>query len=483
MKEIICALTIALAALRIAGGQGQPAISLKTITQLLSAHDYADALSQADELLRGEPNNTALWMARGLALRGLSRTEDSLKAFNYVLKLEPKNRTALEGASEAAFSLHDATAKQLIARLLQSDPQNVVANAMAGSLAYEQGDCAASVTYLSIGMPALEGNTSATLQFSKCLVIQGDPNRAIEVLEQLQAHESDPTVSYDLAFALFSAGRYNDAEPLLESLKQRGLGDGDLLDLLAATYGKLDRVQDALDAYREACDKAPKETGYYIDLVNFLMEHSSELAAIKVLDTAIQRIPGSSELLTIRGSIYSFLGDPGKADADFKRAEEADPTSGFGRVGQSLSLRDQGKSSEAEAQLRDELRKRPNDVESKYFLAEILMNSDAASNRGEARRLLESLVKERPNDPNVFLLLSKVYVEGQNAKAALPLLLHARQLDPKSAAILGRLLQVYRALGLRDDAVKIGNELRQIIDENRNAEARRNRFHIAAASQ
>lgn len=422
-------------------------------------------------------------MARGLALRGLSRTQDSLEAFNFVLSSDPENRVALEGASEAAYSLHDPSAADLVARLVHADPQNVVANAMAGSLAYEQADCAAAVKYFSAGMPALRGNTTATLQFSKCLLIQGDANTAISALTQLQEHKDDSVVSYDLAFAMSSAGRYDEAATLLEGLKQRGFSDADLFDLLGATYGKLDRVQDALDAYREACDRAPKETGYYIDLVNFVMEHSSELAAIKVLDTAIQRIPNSSELLTIRGSIYSFIGEPGKAEADFTRAEEVDPTSGFGRVGQSLYLRDQGKSSEAEAQLRDELIKHPNDVESKYFLAEILMNSDDSSHRGEARHLLESLVKERPNDPNVLLLLGKMLLEDQNPKAALPLLLQARQLDSKSAAILNRLLQAYRALGLKDDAVKTGNELRKIIDEDRSNEARRNRFHIAAVPQ
>ena len=147
----------------------------------------------------------------------------------------------------------------------------------------------------------------------------------------------------------------------------------------------MDRVQDALDAYREACDASPTVADYYIDLVYFMMEHSSEIAAIKVLDTAIQRIPDSSELLTIRGAVYSFSGDPGKAEKDFKRAEEVDPSSGFGVVGRSLSVRDQGKSSEAEAQLRDELKKQPNDVEAKYFLAEIIVDNDAAANHEEAR--------------------------------------------------------------------------------------------------
>jgi predicted Zn-dependent protease len=164
-------------------------------------------------------------------------------------------------------------------------------------------------------------------------------------------------------------------------------------------------------------------------------------------------------------------------------AEKVDPSSGFGRVGRSLSLRDQGKSAEAEAQLRQELKKSPKNVKAKYFLAEMLVDSNTPSSLKEAQHLLEDVMKERPDDPNALLALSKTLMENRDPKAALPLLLHARRLDPKSASVLNRLLQDYRALGLKADAIEVANALRQTIDENRNAEARRNRFHITAVAQ
>ena len=92
------------------------------------------------------------------------------------------------------------------------------------------------------------------------------------------------------------------------------------------------------------------------------------------------------------------------------------------------------------------------------------------------------MLKKRPNDPNVLLALGKTYLEDKNPKAALPLLIHAQQLDPQSASILNRLLQVYRLLGMKDEAIKAANELRQIVNEDREAEAHRNRFHIFAVS-
>ncbi len=479
VKNAILALAIILTAWQSAGGQDSSA-SLSSINDLLSGRKYEEAFAQSVALLSQQPKSVPLWLARGVSLRGLSRTKESLEAFNHVLVLEPGNLTALKGASEAAFSLKDPSAQALLDELIDKVPSNPVANAMAGSLAYERKDCPSAIKYFAVGKPVVQTNTEASLQLSHCLLIEGQAKQAVTVLESLEALNEDETVSYDLAYALFAAGRFEESASRLESLRAHGHGGAEISDLLASAYGKLDRVQEALDAYRQACDEAPTVPGYYIDLVLFAMEHSSEMAAIKVLDTAIERIPNSSALLTVRGSIYSFIGEPVKAEADFTRAEEADPTSGFGRVGRSLSLRDQGKSPEAEAELRQELIRKPSDVKAKYFLAEILMDSDAASNREEARRLLEDVHKERPNDPNVLLVLGKIFLEDKNPHAALPLLLHAQQLDPKNAAVLNRLLQVYRALGQRDDAVKTANELRQIVNDERVAEAHRNRFHIAA---
>jgi predicted Zn-dependent protease len=482
MRNALLTIALTLAAGQFASGQSTTP-SLMVINQSLANKDFNGVVAMSDVLLRSEPRNPQLWLARAIAFRGLTRTRESLNAFNEVLVVEPDNVTALEGASEAAFLLKAPSAWPLIQELLRVTPTNSVANAMAGSLSYERGDCSAATKYFSAGKSEVRNNATASLQLSHCLLLDGHPTQAVTTLEALSGDDKDGIIVYDLAFALFTAGQYKESAEHLEYLRARHAGGAEALDLLGAAYGKLDRVQDALDAYRGACEEAPTVPGYYIDLAMFAMERSSEIAAVQILNTAIERVPTSSALLTFRGAIYSFLGETAKADQDFEAAEQVDPSSGFGRVGRSLSLRDQGKRSEAEAQLRQQLTQTPNDVEAKYFLAEILADDDAASRLMEAKVLLEDVSKERPEDPNVLLVLGKIYLKSKNPKGALPLLLHAQKLDPASPAILNRLLQDYRILGLTADVRRTADALRRTIDDDRNSEVRRNRFHIVATAQ
>src|ERR1700691_777800 len=121
VRSVAGVLAITLAVGQFAGGQ-EPNPSLLTIKYSISTGDFKDALSMSDDLLKQQPNNPNLWLYRAVSLRGLSRTKDSLLAFNRVLTLDPDNVAALEGASEAAFLLKDPTASPLVKKLLQRTP-------------------------------------------------------------------------------------------------------------------------------------------------------------------------------------------------------------------------------------------------------------------------------------------------------------------------------------------------------------------------
>jgi cytochrome c-type biogenesis protein CcmH/NrfG len=456
--------------------------SLATIRASLERHEYQAALAQAGTLLQQQPQDARLWVAQGLALRGLQRTSESLDSFEHSLLLRPGNLMALEGAAEAAYTLQDPKAQTFIDGILTADPYSPVANAMAGSLAYERGDCARAITSFDAAGKVLEDNSIASLQLSHCLVLSGEAAKAVTVLQPLQQRENTRLVAFDLAYALFYAASYEQSAGVLEQLRKQGDDSPEVWDLLGADYNKLDRVPAALDAYRNACDKAPDVPGYYIDLARFAMEHSSTDAALKVLSTAITNIPHSAALLTVRGSIYSFAGDTTRAEADFESAETADPRSGYGGVGKSLLLSQEGKSSDGQQLLRIELKKKPNDNEIKYFLAEALSKDPTPSNNEEAEHLLTDVLKERPDDPGVLLALAKTHLVKQENRAALILLQHAREVDPDSAPILNHLLQTYRALGMRQESAAIAGQLRGIVDRDREVELRRNRFQIMASS-
>src|ERR1700761_905187 len=118
-------------AVQLSGAQ-TPGPSLATIRAALERHEYQAALAQAGTLLQQQPQDARLWVAQGLALRGLQRTSESLDSFEHSLLLRPGNLTALEGAAEAAYTLQDPKAQTFIDGILAADPYSPVANAMAG---------------------------------------------------------------------------------------------------------------------------------------------------------------------------------------------------------------------------------------------------------------------------------------------------------------------------------------------------------------
>jgi tetratricopeptide (TPR) repeat protein len=469
---------LSLTTMHVAFGQ-RSALSSSSPSALLRNHHYAEVLSQTDGLSSSQ-QDAPLWVVRGLAYRGLRRTAESLESFKHALSVQPDNKVALRGAAEAAFSLNDPATKTYVKEILALEPSDPVANAMAGSLAYFADDCDHAIKFFTVAQPVLDGNTIGRLQLSYCLVANGEPSKAVTVLTQVRADDPANVVSLDLAGALFYADRFQESLATLRQMRQHDVDTPEMWNLMGANYDKLSRVPEALNAYRTACEKAPLNAGYYIDLARFAMEHSSSDAAIKVLDASILRIPTSAELLTVRGSIYSFLGNSTLAEADFDTAARVDPESGFGRVGKSLLLSDRGDLRQAEQILREAMKRKPEDVEVKYFLGQALLKHPTAGANEEAAGLLRNVLKVRPNDPNVLLALSKALTTLHRDPEALSLLEKARALDPNSPAILNRLLQAYRNSGQREESAVLAAQLRSLIDRNRDLDLRRDRFKITA---
>src|SRR5436190_24235388 len=111
------------------------------LSEALRSHRYEDALAQAVAALRIAPRDPRLWTARGLALAGLGRTQDSLSAFSRALEVAADFAPALKGAAEVAYRARDPRAAVFLDRLIRLEPTNGTAHAMAGVLAFESGDC------------------------------------------------------------------------------------------------------------------------------------------------------------------------------------------------------------------------------------------------------------------------------------------------------------------------------------------------------
>ncbi len=74
-------------------------------TKLVEGGRYAEALPYLDEAVEAEPNDTLIWLNRGLALAGLGRHESAIESFDRAIALQPDLTEAWIGKGETLVLL------------------------------------------------------------------------------------------------------------------------------------------------------------------------------------------------------------------------------------------------------------------------------------------------------------------------------------------------------------------------------------------
>lgn len=116
-------------------------------------------------------------------------------------------------------------------------------------------------------------------------------------------------------------------------------------------------------------------------------------AAVALYRTALERQPGSAEVLNNLGTAYQALGQRAQARDAFRRAITADP--GHARAWSNLGvvLGEMGEGMEAQTALAEAVRLDPTNRGAKVNLANQLLNGGLAT---DARRVLEEVLREDP---------------------------------------------------------------------------------------
>src|ERR1700730_15284167 len=174
--------------------------SPQAIVAELRSGNFEQALTNSDALLAKNPGDPMLRTLRGLALRGLGRWNDGLASFDRVLKADPDFSPALEAAAETAYLHKDARAAGYLERLLRLQPENDVANAMAGALAYEHHQCKVAIAHFQHSTRVLAQNQIGVSQYSACLLENNRAREAVSILaRESAAAPAIKNLQYNLA--------------------------------------------------------------------------------------------------------------------------------------------------------------------------------------------------------------------------------------------------------------------------------------------
>ena len=458
-----------------------------SLGQALAGGRFQEALQAADSLLKSQPADPRLWTARGLALRGLGRKKESLQSFENALKIDGKFLPALKAAAELAYQERDRRAADLVNKILDLEPANGTAHAMAGVLAFEAHDCSRVLDHFAKARTEIEGNEVAVTQYGHCLLTLERNEQALEIFRQLVERQPDnANARYNLAVVAVETSRWQEAVSALGPLTSGERPNPDALNLLAGAYAGAGEIEAAVTALRRAAQVAPADERHYLDLSSLCVQHDAFALALEIVDVGLANIPGSARLYAMRGIVHAQTGEDEKAAGDFEQASRLEPDHAYGSVGLSVLLSQGSQFEEASALLRDKLRHSPNDVSLNYLLADLILRQGASSGQKEfteAREALLRALRAKPDFARARALLGKLYLQSGDAPKAVEELQLALKSEPTNRQALNQLRVALRRLGRVEEASAVSERLRQQVEQELASDVSRHRVKLVKAPE
>ncbi|MGI8959151.1 MAG: tetratricopeptide repeat protein [Bryobacteraceae bacterium] len=439
-------------------------------------------LEQTDASLQRDSSNPRLWAARGVVLSELGRDHEAIDSFEKSLSISPKYVAALEGASEVAYRSRDKRTGQYLKHLIQIQPENSVAHAMMAAIEFENRNCAHAIEHFEKASAVVKANAAALSQWGECLLALERPGPASEKLsESLKLAGPDQRIAYHLALALHLDSRDTEALRIALHLRQ----DAPVMGLLGAIFAAQDRTADAIVAFRRAIELEPHKVENYIDLASLCLDHQSFDVAADVVNAGIANNPESAELYTLRGAISAQTSDIERSAADFEHANRIRPDQSYGDVGLSLLLRQEDQVDEAISVVRGRIQRSPDNPTLNFLLADLLMrkpDTPAGDTRKEARQLLQKVVALKPVMAKAHATLGKLLLEADDAQGAAKELKSALDRDPNDRIALNQYTLALRRLDRRQEANRVAQKLRAVLEADRRAEVEKNRVKLVRLS-
>lgn len=447
-----------------------------SLADALAGGRFQDALEMADSLLQTNPRDPRLWTARGLALGGLGRRQDSLASLDRALQIDPNFVPALQGASETTYRSRDKRAATYLEKLLRREPANETAHAMAAVLAFEARDCPAAVGHFEQSRRQVESNELASSQFGHCLLQLGRAEQAVKIFERLPSSSNN---RYNLAVAQLQARRPADAVATLQPLA--AAGDAEAVNLLAAAQAAEGHLESAIASLRRAAQLSPQDERNYLDLAVLCQKHEALGLAGEILDAGLRRLPGSARLHAMRGVLHAQLAELDQASAAFEQAARLQPDQAYASMGLSVLLGQTGRLEGAARLLREKLAQAPGDATLNYLLADALLREGVAPHQpefAEAREALRRAIRAQPDFAKARATLGKIYMREGDAERAVQELETALRYDPDNRPALSQLLAALRKLGRDEEASAVAARLRRQYEQDLEADAIRQRVRI-----
>jgi tetratricopeptide (TPR) repeat protein len=457
------------------------------IISALKQNDYSEALRLTQAELSRYPTSPQLWTLRAMAFSGKGKTEDALQAYENALKLSPDYLAALEGVSQMLYKDQSQRAVPFLKHIVQLNPEDQVAHAMLGSLAFARGDCAIAVEYFEKSRDQIGTQQSAMLEYGICLAEINQTEKSISILQSLLASDSNNIAARrSLAAIQLKIEKPKDAIETLSPLLETGNIDSLTSQLAAAVYEANQDTPRAVQILHDAIERDPRNVDLYTDFANMAFAHQSFQAGVEMVSVGLKAQPRSATLYLARGVLYAQLALYDKAEADFEKAEELDPHQAFSAAASGL-MAEKGTAytNQGLADLRHKLAKDPNDVFLWSLEASLLSESAPAPGTpefSEAMHAAKQAIKLDPASSSAYDVLGKLYEQTGSTDEAIRQCRNALRYNPRDQTALYHLIMMLRKRDRDNEIPGLLKRLAELRQDATRQEAERNRYKLIITS-
>ncbi len=454
------------------------------IVSALRNRDFEKALELLHPALMQFPRNPQLWVFEGLAYSGKGDQKAALGSYQSALKIAPDYLPALEGAAQLEYDAGNAAAIPLLHRVLQLRPNETTSHAMLAVLAYKKHDCATATHHFAQSGPLMESQPGALQMYGACLMDLRRTDEALPVFEKIVAlHPDDSRARRSLASVQLASERPQDALATLQPILMVENPEVDTLQLAAAVYEGDNDTPKAVKTLRDAIVADPRNVSLYVDFANIAMTHQSFQTGIDMINSGLKLEPKAAELYLARGVLYVQLAAFDKAEADFEKAEELDPTQSISAAAQGMIAeeKDQGNPEQALATVHAKLAKKPGDAFLWYLQAAILAQKAPSPGSADFQKAVQSANRATTLQPSLVAahnVLAKLYLQSGQIALAIRECRLALRSQPSDQTALYHLVLALRKTSDRTEIPELLKRLARARQEAARVEAEHNRYKL-----
>ncbi len=459
-----------------------PRDQVEAITSALRAKEFDRAVQLTRSALRELPNDAHLWTLQGIALAGEGDSRKALAAFQQALKIAPDYLAALEGAAQIEYQAGNRDAVPLLNRLLRLRPADPTSHAMLAVLEYQQGNCAAAAGHFEKAGALIDSQLDALHAYATCLVKLKHLDEAVQVfLRAMALHPDDQQERRLLAAIQLMAHKPQDAIATLGPLLDLHDPNADTLELASTAYEDAGDTPRAVSTLRQAILLDPRNVSLYLDFANISFAHESFQVGIDVINEGIGLQPNAAPLYLARGVLYVQLAQYDKAEADFERSHELDPSQSLSSAAQGLAAVQANDLDHALSTVRAKLARNPNDALLLYLQADILSQKGADPGTPEFQSAMRSAKKAVALQPTLAAargVLAKLYLQTGQYQEAVDQCRKALISDPKDQTATYRLIQALRKTGNNAEIPALLKRLAELREQVTKEERERYRYKL-----